>query len=61
MIYSSVFLSLQGMVSEKPVFIVGINKKHFQFYNVVISVKLLFFFFGSCEWNKTIATMWLIV
>ena len=60
MIYSSVFVSLQGMVSEKPVFIVGINEKHFQFYNVVISVKRSFFF-GSCEWNKTIATMWLIV
>lgn len=60
MIYSSVFVSSQGMVSEKPVFIVGINKKHFQFYNVVISVNLSFFF-GSCEWNKTIATMWLIV
>ena len=44
MIYSSVFVSLQGMVSEKPVFIVGINKKHFQFYNVVISVKRSFFF-----------------
>ena len=43
MIYSSVFVSLQGMVSEKPVFIVGINKKHFQFYNVVISVKRSFF------------------
>ena len=44
MIYSSVFVSLQRMVSEKPVFIVGINEKHFQFYNVVISVKRSFFF-----------------
>lgn len=51
MIYSSVFVSLQGMVSEKPVFIVGINEKHFQFYNVVISVKRSFFF--SVRMNET--------
>lgn len=50
MIYSSVFVSLQGMVSEKPVFIVGINEKHFQFYNVVISVKRFFF---SVRVNET--------
>lgn len=39
------------MVSEKPVFIVGIHKKHFQFYNVVISVKRSFFF--SVRVNET--------
>lgn len=50
MIYSSVFVSLQGMVSEKPVFIVGVNEKHFQFYNVVISVKRFFF---SVRVNET--------
>jgi len=47
MIYSWVFVSLQRMVSEKPVFILGINKKYF---HVVISVKRSFF---SVRVNET--------